>query len=522
MAVILPMAAIAAWAALTGQVSYVITDGVSMNPVYYQDDLVFTVKADSYRVGQIAAYHGSQPGQKILHRIIGGDATGGFVFKGDNNESIDPLKPTAYKLIGRAALLVPKGGVWLKAILSPSGLGMMGFLIVGNGVLLPRNRREIPRGRRKKKVKAMSRQGSPFTTVVKTVARLPPLLQATSALVVLLGCLAVVLGVLGWMKPVFERVPAPSGSKQSMTFSYSAKVPKSAAYDGTVATSPDPIFRKLAERVDLKMHYEGRAGTIEAIAALSDSSGWHTTMPLVGSKRFSGKSVDATATLDLSAVDGRAKDAAKAIGIAPTAISITVTAVVKKGSAQVFSAPLNLDLDEIQLKLAGGAGSLLFQDPSAPGATVEPRRIGPIMSAAQARSDAVLLLLGAAVGAAVIALVARRKLPLSTRAEIESRFRSLLVPVEPMASPPGKPVVNVDNFPALVKLAERYGQMILTWSRPDADDFVVRDEGITYRYRILFDEPTLQNIEHINRPNAAGSHRRKASTEVSSPPVTSA
>jgi hypothetical protein len=73
---------------------------------------------------------------------------------------------------------------------------------------------------------------------------------------------------------------------------------------------------------------------------------------------------------------------------------------------------------------------------------------------------------------------------LRTRPQIERRYPQLLVHVEPMASPPGKPVVNVDNFPALVKLAERYGQMILTWRRPDADDFVVRDEGITYRYRV--------------------------------------
>jgi len=85
-----------------------------------------------------------------------------------------------------------------------------------------------------------------------------------------------------------------------------------------------------------------------------------------------------------------------------------------------------------------------------------------------------------------------------------------------MPSPPGKPVVNVDNFPALVKLAEKYGQMILTWRRPDADDFIVRDEGITYRYRIPLDEPTLQNVELIGRPGA-GTHRRKASspTQVS-------
>jgi hypothetical protein len=137
------------------------------------------------------------------------------------------------------------------------------------------------------------------------------------------------------------------------------------------------------------------------------------------------------------------------------------------------------------------------------------------VTAAQARSYAVLLLLAALVGAAAIAFVARRHSPLHTRAEIERRYPQLLVPVEPMASPPGKPVVLVDNFPALVKLAERYGQMILTWRRPDADDFVVRDEGITYRYRIPLDEATLENIEHLDRPPGTGTHRRRAPSEVS-------
>ena len=47
---------------------------------------------------------------------------------------------------GGAVVHVPKGGVWLKPLLSPTGLGMMGFLIVSSSAALPRNRREIPRG----------------------------------------------------------------------------------------------------------------------------------------------------------------------------------------------------------------------------------------------------------------------------------------------------------------------------------------------------------------------------------------
>ncbi len=96
---------------VTGLVSVVVTRGVSMNPVYYQGDLVVVAKSHSYRIGQIAAYN--VPGNKIvaLHRIIG-EADGGFVMKGDNNESIDPTHPTPSLVIGRAALLIPHGDLW--------------------------------------------------------------------------------------------------------------------------------------------------------------------------------------------------------------------------------------------------------------------------------------------------------------------------------------------------------------------------------------------------------------------------
>lgn len=523
MAAILGMAAICAWAVTTEHISYTITHGVSMNPVYYQNDLIFVVKSPEYHIGEIAEYRTPRTGIEVLHRIIGGDPLNGFVFKGDNNQSTDTFTPTAGQIVGRALLHVPHGGVWLKPILSPTGLGMMGFLIISGGAAGTRTRREIPRGRRKKKVKAMSRQGGSWamaTAAIKIVERLPPILRAVVALIVVVASFGLALAVLGWMKPVTEVKKAAVGREQSMTFAYTAKVPQSAAYDGTTVTSPDPIFRKLANTVDLRIDYHGHPGSFDATAVLTNGSGWHTTLLLAPVKKFSGGDHAVDVALDLDALDERAKAAATAIGIQPGPVSIALTARVVAAGHPTFTAPLQLSLTPLQLTLGSGAASLSVKDS---GATTAATRVlreiklfgQTMMTATQARSYAVLLLLFALAGAGAIAFVARRDTPVRTRAEIERRHPQLLVHVEPMASPPGKPVVSVDNFPALVKLAERYGQMILTWSRPDADDFVVRDEGITYRYRVLFDEPTLENIEHIDRASSAGSHRRKASSEVS-------
>lgn len=511
LAVILGVTAIAVWAVATDRVSYVVTHGVSMNPVYYQGDLVFVVKADSYHIGDIAAYHSTVTGE-TLHRIIGGDATTGYVFKGDNNQSTDIDNPKPEALIGRAVLHVPKGGIWLKPVLSPTGLGMMGFLIVGSGAALPRNRREVPRGRRKKKVKAMARQGGPWATamtIVQAVNRMQPLQRGAAAAFAVLALLGVTLGVFGWMKaPVEVRKATSQG--ESLVFSYSTTVPRSAAYDGVVATSPDPIFRKLAKRVDIRMRYQGSRGTFAVTATLTNNSGWHTTMQLLRPTVLTDSGYDGTVPLDLDAIDARGKAAATAIGIDPTETTISVDVRVDHGG-EAFTASLPMILSVVSLNLTGGPNSLTVKDSEHPKNITVIRRIG-FLTASAARGWAVLLLISAAAGAAVLVLAARRASSVRTRADIERRYPQLLVHVEPLPSPPGKPVVNVDNFGALAKLAERYGQMILTWRRPDADDFVVRDEGITYRYRIQLDEPPLQNVELIDRPAGAGTHRRKASS----------
>jgi signal peptidase I len=117
-----------AGAVLTGRVSYVVTDGISMEPLYHTGDLVVIAPASSYHVGEIVAYHGDLEGHKVvLHRIVGGNAISGFLMKGDNNHSIDPLHPRASQVIGRAVLHIPKIG---KLMTSPEVRALLALVIV--------------------------------------------------------------------------------------------------------------------------------------------------------------------------------------------------------------------------------------------------------------------------------------------------------------------------------------------------------------------------------------------------------
>src|SRR6478752_5483920 len=140
---VLLSACVAAFA--SGLLSIVVTSGVSMNPVYYQGDLVVVARADSYQIGEIVAYN--VPGKNFvaLHRIIGGDGVNGFVFKGDNNQSPDAAHPTQDQLVGHAVLHLSQVGKWFQIFTSPVALAVAAFALTVFGGAKIRTRRRKKR-----------------------------------------------------------------------------------------------------------------------------------------------------------------------------------------------------------------------------------------------------------------------------------------------------------------------------------------------------------------------------------------
>src|SRR4051794_37618434 len=85
---------------LGGPTSYVITEGVSMQPRFHTGALAVVHAAADYRVGDIVAYHSHELHTIVLHRIVGRDGDR-YVFKGDNNSFRDPEHPTRSQLVGK-------------------------------------------------------------------------------------------------------------------------------------------------------------------------------------------------------------------------------------------------------------------------------------------------------------------------------------------------------------------------------------------------------------------------------------
>ena len=73
---------------LHGKVAYVAVDGHSMDGTYHTGDLIVVRRHSDYRVGQIIAYRVPKgefgAGAEVIHRIVGGNPSGGFTTKGDN------------------------------------------------------------------------------------------------------------------------------------------------------------------------------------------------------------------------------------------------------------------------------------------------------------------------------------------------------------------------------------------------------------------------------------------------------
>lgn len=495
----------AALALGSGQLAIVATEGVSMQPTYYEGDLVVMAKASSYSTGDIAAYRLANEYDVALHRIIGGDATG-FVFQGDNNESVDPLQPRADDLVGRAVLHVPYAGTWLTILTSPPVLGVIAFaLIAGGGTAA------VSRNRRRNRRLTVSRHLSdlPYTPRQGTsliLSNLPAPLQAAAAGTAALGLLGATLGVLAWAGPLQESSTAEVKSGTNTVFSYTADVGESAAYDGTTATSPDPVFRKLANTADVDFAYHGDPGTISVVAELTSTSGWHSTVPLSSRQTFTGNTYEGSVSLDLESLEARADAAAAATGVAVSPLSIAVIPQVTTDSGAVFTPELKLSLTPLQLTLAGGKQALTVTDSSTSQVTVTTDRTlgfnGMTITAQAARTLSTVLLLATIVAAAVLLVMVRRAPARDEATAIRRRYASLLVRVHPMTAPSGRPLIDVTAFATLAKLAERYGLLVLHWNRSGVETFIVQDESTTYRYRPADNGSAAAEAEP-SRPTAA-------------------
>ena len=288
-----------------GSTSYVITHGISMEPLIHADDLVLVRPADNYRVGQVVAYHSTLLHTVVLHRIIRIDG-GHYFFKGDNNNFIDPTHPTRALLIGTMWLHIAHGGAlvtllhqpWFAALLF--GAVAM-FVLFGGG----QKRRRRDRGRRHDSGSRRARSLPPVTSFT------PHSVSRASDRQLFGACIAgalvfAVLTVVAFVRPTHNTLTVRQPYTQTLRFGYHASVPPSPVYpSGTVRTG-DPVYIQLVHQLTVTAAYRLTTtapyrlhGTIGIRATLSNTSGWSRSFWLARPTPFVGASARTSALIDL-------------------------------------------------------------------------------------------------------------------------------------------------------------------------------------------------------------------------------
>lgn len=484
-------------AQLGGGTTYVTTDGTSMEPRFHTGDLAIVRAEEDYAVGDIAAYHSQIFDTVVMHRIVAVE-DGRYTLQGDNNPWLDPDHPTRDQLIGEMVLRVPHGGAWLDRITDPVVLGPLSALVVlaGGSSHIRRRRRRHP----------MSRPaGARATTTM--AGRLTPGAQRVAAASAVAGLAGIALGVVAWTSPTTTSPVAAQDTPRSMTFSYSATVPQSPAYDGTSVKAPETVFRKLVDTLKVRYTYRGTPGTIRPVAELSTTSGWHSTLPLGPTVKVDGSPSTHTVSLHLDALDRRANAAAAAIGIPASEVEVAVQPQVTSPGRPTFSPALHLLLGPLTVKPADEGGNLTVSEGNP--TTAQPTQTGTLTIAGQqfavatARAVSVVLTALALITLLLVGLLPRLRSPGTETAAIRRRYGRTLVEVEPMPTPAGRQIIDVVDFPTLARLADRYELMVLHWSRSDVETFVVQDQRITYRYRTgTGTTPTGPAVAEASAPTA--------------------
>lgn len=497
---------------LGGPVAAVSTFGDSMLPTYEPHHLVAVRRDTEYDVGQVVAYHSETVDAVVLHRIVEGDADG-WVTQGDNNDWIDPDRPTAKDVIGRAWFAIPGAGRLLE---QPGPVRALLPLAAIGGIMLSTRRSQEDDRRHgwRRRSRHQGHTSSSRGTVLW--AGRPTQVGATGAVLVIVGA---VLAVAAWTRPVTE--PGTVDYTHGGEFSYEADVPAGPVYpDGRIQTG-DPVFLRLGDRLDVAFDWEFDSdpapaelrGSGQLVAVVRDGSGWTTSLPLAQEVEWSGTQARLAGELDLGEVARVAARVAEATGVSSSSRTVTLMAdIALEGTLDgaAFSAgaapSMSLSVDELRAQPSSpadgeGAGGLFAA--SETGSVMVPGRetatlsvAGRSLPVAIVRPVSLALVALGMVLAAAAAFLAVRTRSWDEHRRIAARYGDTIVPITGLSSSRDQSHVAVPTIDQLVELASLRDLPVLRVPRKEGGyGYVVEDATVQYRYLIRSPQAGVQRSD---------------------------
>ena len=482
-------------ATATGQIAYVATHGVSMEPQFHRGDLAVVRPAASYEVGDVVAYRSELLDTVVMHRIVARDGDR-YTFKGDNNGWLDKDQPTEADLIGTLVVRVPKGGHIIGWVSDRLPVLLAAIFILGGGAASG----TLQHRRRRHRTTTMA------ATTPLTRSRLHAWRGATVGLGALTAACAV-LGATAYTRPTTTTVPTEIDYTQAGEFSYSATAPVGPVYGTGEVITGDPVYLRLIPALDIEFTYtftssttRAASGTVALAAEIADGTGWTHRVQLQRPTPFNGERADATGRLVVADLQALLAEVHAATGVQGGTPTITVLPDIRV-DATVAGAPvsdrfrprLQFQLDPLQLRLPAPPATsddTTAEDilrPHSEGTITRPgtaparlELMGRRLTVTDARRLG-LVALPAALATLVVGVALRRRLR-GEPARIELRHGHRIVPVVGEGGDANAASVDVTNMRDLARLAEQHDSLILHQRTNRGDVYLVHTDHTVYRY----------------------------------------
>lgn len=487
---------------LGGRTGFIVINGNSMEPLYHRGDLVITLVAQDYAVGDIVTYLHPQIGT-VIHRMLEWNGER-WRLQGDNNSFVDPYEPLPSEVTGRAWLHFPRVGNWLVALRK---VWYIPATLVGGGFAMAMINPGSPPHRRRRQSSvnqmAMSNPNSPPRRRQRRSSANQFEIELRLAVVTLYAVCTLAAALLAgyaFTRPLSTEVSTPRQFSHQGQFSYRAPAP-AGIYNTPEARSGDPIFTRVSNEIEIVFNYQFVSETESTIsgnaalqAELSTSNGWRHNFSLVEPQPFSGNMVKLSGTIDLVALRRHVEQIAEQTGMSTQQYQLTILPQVDitgqlGGTALTsnFSPKISFKVDSNQLTLAQADSELKLLSPSTAGAlphsVVKPEQLALLwlkLGVAQARMIGLVAAGTLLIATLLLALPLLRLWQQNERSRIQLRYGALLV--DGTAAETLNQVISVDSIAALARLAERHGTLIVRDEHGGGQRYLVIDGVTAYVY----------------------------------------
>lgn len=465
---------------LGGQVSYVLVNGISMEPKFHTGDMVIARKAADYQIGDVVTYRDPEMQAYVIHRIIAKEDDN-FTLQGDNNSWVDAHRPTRNEILGKLWLHLPQWGkalLWLR-----QSFNLTISLVLFGGVLMATT---FTNSNRRKRATSWGR-----------LSLFEMSLYLTAISLVLFFAFA----VFAFWNPA-ERPADGISYQQTGVFFYSALGGQN-VYDTSMARSGEPVFPRLTCALNIGFVYSITAENLRNVTSdyqitaqiLDEQSGWQRTIPLARPTSFQGDTFSSLAVVDLCQVQTLVGEVEQQTGFRPSTYTLSIRPrVLVSGEVQgsylqdFFEASLEFKFDKVHFYLAE-------RDVNQALSHSETRKIqNPLMQenrislAGFSISVPMLRVFsGAGLGISLLMLVVLGVLFYSeirnhSGALAKMKYGHLMIDIYEYTIEPNARHIEVTTIDELAKLAERQNSVILHLEHDQAHYYFVQANGSTYRY----------------------------------------